>query len=275
MIFREYQEEDLPSLHRAFVSAFSTNQTPINLSLEDFSVRLHKKLKLEPSVSFVCLDNDDIVGFNLHTIGTYEEMITAYNGGMGTVPSYRKKGVAENLYIHTLGALGKYKVARVILEVVTTNKPALTLYTHIGFQFRRMLKCFRLMATDLRATTRYGVYQVSEIPDLGTFDFSPGYIDDLTHIDASYETILRASIGEETLGYVVFQPLFGRISQIMVRPDFRRKGVATSLIAEASVRSRFPLTIMNIPDDQFQMIHALERLGFKNEIDQFEMELII
>jgi hypothetical protein len=57
--------------------------------------------------------------------------------------------------------------------------------------------------------------------------------------------------------------------------NHRGKKLATALISYAEVTSSRSLTILNIPESELQTIAALEALGFVNELNQFEMELLI
>ena len=90
------------------------------------------------------------------------------------------------------------------------------------------------------------------------------------------ETILIAEIDQKIIGHLVFQPKLGRISQLAVHPNHRYKGIGHSLLAECQKQSFVSnLTLLNIPEAELETIEALEAMGFENEIDQFELELII
>ena len=87
--------------------------------------------------------------------------------------------------------------------------------------------------------------------------------------------LLAKNESDETMGHLIMQSHLGRISQLSVNRNHRHKHVASSLIRVAQRYSEKPLFIMNIPDDELEFDAFLKSCGFENQINQFEMELII
>jgi ribosomal protein S18 acetylase RimI-like enzyme len=57
---------------------------------------------------------------------------------------------------------------------------------------------------------------------------------------------------------------------------FRRKGIGTILMAEAHDLSQNKgLTVLNVQENNKGVISFLTSIGFVNEIDQYEMEMIL
>ncbi len=274
---RAYRQEDFLSLYQAFGLAFSSGYVSIQLSQEHFRIRLLQKLNLKAGLSTVCIDNSEkVLGFNLHTSSMMAGKHTAYNGGIGVVPDYHRQGIARKMYERAIHSFEGHSINRVLLEVVTTNKPAIEFYRSLGFQFRRRFKCFKLNASVKSKANSFVIQRGDVIPD-SHFDFEPAYLDNIVHLihNLPNEVILVAKQENTIQGFVVFQPHMGRMSQWFVQPQFRRMGVGKALIQEVQKISQKALTIMNVPEDQFDTISAIEKLGFRNELDQFEMELII
>lgn len=274
---REYHQDDFLSLYQAFGLAFTVGHASFQLSQEHFRIRVLQKLNLKAGLSTVCVDNlGKIVGFNLHTSAIIAGKHTAYNGGIGVLPDFRRQGIARKMYESAVQSLSIHSVNRVLLEVVTTNKPAIDLYTSFGFQFRRRFKCFKLNKGIESPANSYTIQEAKLIPD-SHFDFEPAYLDTrvlLIH-NLPNEVILLAIKEDLLYGFVAFQPHIGRVSQLFVQKEFRRMGIAKALLHEVQKHSKKALTIMNVPEDQFETVKAIEKLGFKNELDQFELELII
>ena len=106
-------------------------------------------------------------------------------------------------------------------------------------------------------------------------DFEPSFIDSSEHIKRGYEKVLLAKDDSEILGYLIYQPHLGRISQLAVDRIHRQKGVGEALLYKAQSDAKKALTIMNIPDDEMGFDAFLKKCGFQNQVNQFEMELII
>jgi len=170
----------------------------------------------------------------------------------------------------------RYK--RVLLEVIESNDKAISLYDSFDFRPRRLFRCFKrneittgVIRADLEIVKADNWEALST---LAFHDYEPSFIDDLEQLrhNSDYEQILLVKEGEKVLGYAIFQPLLGRISQLAVTRNHRRQKIGTTLIHTIQNMSKKDnLSILNSPDDQKEMIAFLESRGFKNEINQIEM----
>ena len=106
-------------------------------------------------------------------------------------------------------------------------------------------------------------------------DFQPSFIDNESHLKEGNEKVILCKVDEELAGFAVYQPLSGRISQLAVSRKHRGLSIGKSLIYSVQNNCKKHLTIMNIPEDQENFHRFLLRCGFENEVNQFEMELII
>ncbi len=74
---------------------------------------------------------------NRRVIGTTMVTMQGKVGYISTVmvhPAYRRKGVAKKLTSYTLGYIEKREMKRAVLHVVSTNEPAKSLYSKLGFK---------------------------------------------------------------------------------------------------------------------------------------------
>lgn len=279
--YREFQPADFPKLYTAFVNSFSDYFVMFSPPEEQFRSRVFGKLNIQPDVSGLAWQGSEVASFVLHTINLYQGIRTAYNGGTGTIISARNQGIASKLYEYLLPNLMKTKAERILLEVIDKNTAGQKLYESLGFQFTRVLKCFALRKKlsqtitdnlEIRESTEWASdYERHQ-------SFEPSFIDSsgqLLH-NLKNEKILEAWINGELAGHLIYQPATGRISQLAVHPTFRNRGIGKSLIASCQQRSKADsITIMNIPEGEVGTIEALESVGFRNELDQFELEFII
>ena len=285
MEFKSFSETDLSSLHRAFSEAFASYSVPFQLSFDTFRKRILHKLRIDQELSKLAYRKDRCVGFVLHTKSIYRGIPTLYNGGTGIIPEYRGNQLTETIYETLIPAIKESGAKRILLEVITTNHPAIKIYERLGFQYKQTYKCFKRKSEEEDSNQRVSksikiIRQLNWNPDLyhACCAFEPSFIDSFPHLlhNQTQEICLEAYQADGFAGFVIFQPHVGRISQLAVNPSFRSMGVATALLKEAaSLSVGKELTVINIPEDQMEMQSFLLARGFENQVDQYEMELLI
>ncbi|MDR2893870.1 MAG: GNAT family N-acetyltransferase [Alistipes sp.] len=213
-----------------------------------------------------------IAGFTLNGIGTFNGRATAYDTGTGTLPAYRGEGLASRIFTASLPLLRRAGVEHYILEVLQHNEAAISLYRRLGFRVRREFNYFRATAEEVGAATgraatengsatgnpaengnRAGI-SIRPIAPTDRVLFAPGFRDFEPSWQNSPEAIGRApedfiALGafppgaflpgafprseEPTpLGYIVFDPSAGDITQIAVCESHRRRGIGSALLCE-------------------------------------------
>lgn len=277
--YKRFRKEDIDQLYEAFVKAFGEYYVNFNPSTSQFRERIFRKLNIDPEVSGMVWEEDRVIGFILHTINEYNGRQTAYNGGTGVVPERRNMKLMSTLYEKLIPEIREQMVKSILLEVVTKNEGAINLYRSLGFQFTRTFQCFKSYET-YRPSHRYRIETSPAIKeDYQQFwDYQPSFLDNSNQLsyNLQLEFVLEAYSSDQLLGYIIFQPKMGRISQMAVSKEHRGQGVGHELLAYAQSKSIIKtLTIMNVPEDEEDTINSLKRLGFHNEVDQYEMELIL
>jgi len=272
---RQLSSDDFSELFQTFKSSFSNNAVKLQPTEEEFAHRIFTKLDMDNEISAAAYDGDEMRGFILHTSNIYQGIPTAYNGGTGVLPGFRNQKVAEQLYEFLIPKIRAKFLARILLEVVDVNEYAIKLYEKIGFVFKRHLRCYQ-QVDPIKGNAPKDVYtgNISEINFL-IKDFDTSFLDSEPHINTSGETVLVARENHKVIGYLIFQPSIGRISQMAVENNYRNQLIGTSLLCEAQRLARKKLTIMNIPEDEKGFDSFLKKCGFENQVNQFEMELII
>ena len=268
-------KNDFKKLHEAFSLAFSKNKVPFTFTEEEFDYRIHKKLNIDYELSGGAFDGSELIGFILHSSNIYEGIPTAFNAGTGVIPGFRNQNTGEELYEFLLPKIIAKSLARVILEVIDTNETAIHLYEKIGFSFRRRFLCYKQMH-PMQDEPKYPIENGTlQDVDEDFTDYVPSFADSINQLQYSEETVFIAKKDGEAIGYVIFQPSLGRISQLAVARLYREEGIGRALIFAALKAAKKPLTIMNIPENEFGMHRFLKKCGFENQVNQFEMELII
>lgn len=272
---RLLKKEDFDGLYQTFTRAFGKTSVKLQPSADEFKRRTYEKLRVDYRISAAMFDGDEMLGFILHTSNSYQGIPTAYNGGTGVLPGFRNQKTAEKLYEYLIPKIREKFIARILLEVVENNESAIKLYEKIGFHYKRKFHCYKqVQPLDLTHTCKIVEEDVSKV-DFDFIDFEPSFIDSSEQLKLGSEKVLVAQKEGEILGYLIFQPRLGRISQVAVAGKARRERVGESLIFAAQQHSQKTLTIMNIPEDEVGFDRFLKRCGFENQINQFEMELII
>ncbi len=236
------------TVFEAFSSAFADYE--VQLDKEQHRIMLERR-GFDPALSFASFDNDRIVAFTTNGIGDFNSVRTAYDAGTGTLKDYRGQGLATRIFKEALPHLKESGVRQYLLEVLQHNTGAVSVYRKIGFEVTREFNYFRQKNTEvkneLKAKDDYRVkeidlatddYQVKEI-DLALYDVIPSFWDFYPSWQNSFESIKRspeqfAKLGAfhdgALVGYCVFEPVAGDVTQIAVDKAHRRKGIGSLLL---------------------------------------------
>ncbi|MDA1120965.1 MAG: GNAT family N-acetyltransferase [Bacteroidetes bacterium] len=272
------QQKHMPQMHRSFTEAFEDYAVNFELSYHQFANRLLRKLNIEFDYSMGAFSGDKLVGFLFHTINTYDRKMMAYNGGTGIIPGHRGYGLTKKMYEILIPSIATSGAQAIVLEVLKTNKIAIKTYRQIGFEKIRIFESFRLInEVEMKETRDLSILKSvdlkAEYETFGNQSVSFGDTFDQLQYNLENERILEAWISNEPVGYIIFQPSLGRISQFAVQKQFRRKGIGTNLIREAQNESLKPLTVINVHKRDHETIKFLGATGFIHSLTQLEMQL--
>ena len=233
------KNENPDAIYEAFAQAF--NDYEIQLSKEEF-FRMMSRRGFDPSLSFAAYENDKIVAFTLNGIGEFNGIKTAYDTGTGTIKEYRGKGLASEIFKYSIPYLKSSGIEQYLLEVLQHNEKAVSIYKKLGFEVSREFNYFVKDNSELQfgAKQLNQGYQVIDI-DLNNTNLMLEFCDFNPSWQNSFEAISRnpldfKAIGitdsESLIGYCIFEPNSGDISQIAVDRTHRRKGVGNHLLSQ-------------------------------------------
>lgn len=279
---RSLQESDIPEMHRAFVRAFSDYPLSFNMDKEQFIRKFVQRLHINFELSGGAFANNRMVGFIFTATGNYHGMTTAYNGGTGVIPEFRGRQIASSIYQVLIEKFRNENIEQCVLEVLTDNKRALAVYEKSGFRITRFYRCFKCEAGDFNGSTAnplaaviqqknanwdlYHNFTSCERSFLDQFDRLP--------LDFDLEKILEVWFQGQCVGFSVYQPDIGRVSHFAVKEEERRKGMGTALFREMLKNCSTPfLTALNVDDDNIAARNFLQKIGFENKVNQYEMIL--
>ena len=270
-------------MHKAFLEAFSDYPLRFDFTMDEFYQKFVKKLNIRFELSPAAFKSRSIVAFIFTSLASYDGKLTAYNGGTGVVPDHRGQRLTSQLYRFIFPMLKENKVDQCILEVLTTNFRAIRVYEEIGFEKSRFFNCFKLSSAppsnrDLKA----GISILPcKDPDWGLLarfnDTNTSFLDSqpLLQKNIINETVVTARYNDVIVAYAIYQQN-GRISRIAVDRKYRQQGIGSALVNYAFRDcTGNELTVINVNREDTSLTRFFRRLGFVNEVDQYELKLIL
>lgn len=256
-----------------FNLSFSDYFVPVNLTLEQFETKLKtENIRLDFSVG--AFDENKLVGLILHFYNDSNQVRRIYNGGTGVIKDYRGQNLTLKMYEFILPILRKNKIDFIDLEALIENKQAIKSYEKVGFEKVRLLRCF---SGEIKAFLKDDEILIKPLTSYNWninqsfWEINPTWQNSIFVLENIFKTniSLGAFIEKELVGYIIFNPITKRIQQISVNKDWRRKGIATSLIYQ--IQKQFKeVSIINVDDKSKETINFLESIGLKNTTTQFE-----
>ena len=271
--YRLLSDHDFDSLYICFLAAFSDYEVDMQMSREQFRQRIVRDgVRMEMSAGAFDA-NQQMIGFCINGVGTWQGTETAYDAGTGVVREYRGRGVGKELFAFLTPRLKDKGIKQYLLEVLTTNTPAASLYRKLGFMDTRQLAVFRSF-TRIGNSSDASVRQIQQ-PDWNLYrSFWDGYPSWQNSIDAveriATDTMIAAAyLNDECVGYgIVFTPS-ANLMQLAVSPRHRRKGIGSAILAAFEPPER--LKINNIDEQLTNALEFYKANGYKQVLGQYEM----
>lgn len=267
------------TLSEAFAEAFADYEVRID---EPQLRRMLRRRGYVPELSFVAFEEGRIVAFTLNGIGNYDGIPTAYDTGTGTIEAYRGQGLATRIFEHSIPHLKRANVSRYLLEVLQHNTKAVSVYRKLGFEVTREFNYFsqETARIDCRTAKPDFPYSIRRI-NLTQYGSMAGFWDFRPSWQNSPESVARASgdlvslgafAGETLVGYCIFEPDSGDVTQIGVDKRPRRQGIGSALLREMAGLSRSgTLKVVNTDTDYDAITRFLENSNIPLRGKQFEM----
>lgn len=220
----------------SFNEAFGSYEVQVNK--EELCVML-KRRGFVKELSFGAFENDRLISFTLNGIGQYNGVRTAYDTGTGTIEEFRGKGIASTIFNYSLPFLKEAGVKQYLLEVLQHNTNAVSVYKKLGFETSREFNYFKqsneLINIDSKPVEKYSLKKINldnKLKFMEFWDFNPSWQNSFESIERSMDDYLIIGIFCESrlIGYSIFEPNSGDITQIAVDKNYRRQGIGTGLI---------------------------------------------
>ncbi len=260
---------------KVFNHSFSDYVIPFHLELEQLKTKMNTE-NITLSYSVGAFDKEQLVGFILH--GYDPNRLAVYNGGTGVIPEYRGNGLTKQMYAFILPKLKEQNIDQLVLEVISNNTPAIKSYETIGYQKVRELNCYTGSVDCKIMNTAIEIKEMID-PDWehlqSYWDVSPAWqysIDAVKRSD-TVNTMYGAFSTQGLIAYVIVNSTSGRISQLAVSQEHRRKKLATSVVNHIATQFDGKVSMINVDSSCVSLNAFLGQLGLAHNLTQHEMKM--
>ncbi len=279
MLIENLENTELEEIHKAFIDAFSEYEIQIDMPIAKLEEMLVVR-SLHKGYSVCCRIDDTIAGFALIGYRLLEGKRTIYDIATGTIKQYQNQGVGGILIRSLKEAMVRDQLDRFQLEVLENNIAAQKLYEKNGFAKSRKLKCYSTEKNQLREPEV--TYEIAEddsllqtIREEDYLGYQPAWQNSLLsyqNLKTRYRVVVLKD-KTEIAGYGLVHKENGDILQLGINPRYRNENIEGQLVGLLKEKTTAnELKILNIEADSV-LSHKIEKMGFENLINQFEMVL--
>lgn len=278
-IIKSLKGISLDLIFNAFQEAFRDYEMQVNKA--EFKTMIFRR-GFNPELSFAAFKEDKIISFTLNGIGFFNGNKTAYDTGSGTLKEYRGQGLATKIFNYSMPVLKEAGIDQYLLEVLQHNKNAVSVYKKIGFEISREFNYYKLKNEAYRPVSKslQSVFRIERIPKTESesmikfYDFNPSWQNSFDAINRNPDDFIIHGVFKEQklVGYCIFEPVSGDLTQIAVDKEYRRKGIATILLNEVLKHTKTDsFKIINTDTNCESMNKFLNANAIKPTGKQFEM----
>jgi ribosomal protein S18 acetylase RimI-like enzyme len=279
---RFLSNDDFDVVHKTLTTAFSDYVIPF--ALTESQLRNHMVLTavdLERSAG--CFIDGRLVGTSLNGFGNWQGRLTAYDTCTGVLPEFRRRGISSAMFELMIPHLRSAGVEQFLLEVISTNAGAVRLYDELGFKATRELA---LLQCDKRPDVVESTSKDVELQDIGTpewpllkrfWDVEPSWqnLPEAMERSVSAKRMIGGFYEGKCIGYILFSARSGRIAQMAVSKEHRRKRVGSMLLnaMHAVIDTESSPQVVNADIGAEGMLAFFTNFGYHEMLRQHEMLL--
>ncbi len=254
----------------AFNAAYENYVVPVSFTAEALQQRMRAD-SVDPASSTVYLDGDRPAGLLLVARRGRISRIAA----IGFSPALRGSGLGRRALEAAMSQAGERRDDRILLEVITSNAPAVALYRKLGFVVRRDLAGYRSPEGDSPQDVSLAEVDLDDARSM----LSAFSDDDLpwqlqpASFTAATPTVKALSLAGEAVALVDEAAAGPRLLSLAVDPAARGRGLARRLLR--AIAGRYPVggisIVAVVPERTGTPVFA--SAGWtRTEIGQHEME---
>jgi ribosomal protein S18 acetylase RimI-like enzyme len=260
-----------------FNLSFSDYAVPVFLTKEQLEDKCRSE-SVKPEFSAGAFEDNALIAFILHGFDKIDNRKIAYNAGTGVIPSKRGNKLTIKLYEYVLPFLQKNSIDKLLLEVITTNEPAIKTYKKLGFTITKEFNCYKGLINISKAGTAFQIRQLGYY-DWKLFcsfwDVTPSWQNSITAVEnwGSSNICIGIFDIEKLVGYTIYNTKLKRIHQLAVKKNYRKKGIGSQLLQFIATNYGAEITVINIDITSTETCRFLTNAGLNFFISQYEMEL--
>ena len=253
---------------------------PVSWTKEAF-IKMITRRGYVPALSFGAFDGQRLVSFTLNCTGTYNGKQTIYDTSTGTIEEYRGKGLASKIFEASLPSLKAAGAEQYLLEVMTDNTKAISVYKNIGFIVCREFNYFMQGTEQINVNKQSPgdiILRDTTLADRtimqAMWDFAPSWQNTFDALEKNIENfkIVGAFSGDDLLGYGIIEPSSGDVPQLAVDRNYRRKGIGSAILKELLSHNNYTsVKVINTDSACSAITMFLEQNGICISGMQYEM----
>ena len=232
-----------------------------------------ENVKVDYSLSYGMFVNDKLVGFIINAVDYRNGKLIAFNTGTGVLPEYRGKRIVKSIYKYALPDLKKNRVELCRLEVIKENIIAIKSYQSIGFKITKNYKCYtgkiKLSSNEIKELKEinFKEYSLLQTPNQEFYSWDNHKNAIRNNTDYAYYKVLS---NNKITSCFAINSKNGYVSQF----DCVSINNYTHLFKSIQQISK-TIKINNVDEQLMDKISFLKKIGLKNTVNQFEMELLL
>lgn len=280
MKIRSLEDCSTEAVYQAFLSAFSDYEHPMQMTLENYQ-EMMKTRDLNLGYSIGAFEAEQLVGFIVCGYRELDGEKLCYDGGTGVIRDYRRQGISNTLLQELIPHFRNRGIDHFILEVLENNSPAISLYEKNGFKITRRFRCYECPAELIPPPAIHGYDRDDQIDSFKTLatseylTFKPSWQNhrqSVENVIADHAYVSLTSQGH-VIAFGLVHRRTGNIPQLGVATPWRGKGLEAHIISALSEKTASRRLIVLNVEDKDALIEPLERIGFTNFTNQYEMVL--
>jgi len=275
---------DTPRIESATHISMDTLCQAMNVSFSDYSVPMHLSPQafelmmlqrgLHRKTSRIAVVDDRVAAIWLVSVRGK----AAYLISSGTVPKFRRRGLARQLAADCLSGLRHRGATSFQTEVLTDNRRAHDLYVSLGMRFARTLDCYDVPVPEEAADD----HEVRDVtwPQicrdvLPLHDIEPSWQNATESLTCVADRVTCRAMFDEAgiVGYAATLSDSGTLAQLAVRKDKRRMGIARALISNWPGRTA--LRVINADRSSSTFRAFMKSLGARQTHAQYELTMTL
>lgn len=272
----------LKEVYDVFMESFSDYEVSVQMSINEFEeVIITRDIDFNYSVG--CFNEEKLVGFIICGYREINGKKYCYDGGTGIIPDFRRKGIANNLFIYLVDLLKRKNISVFLLEVLENNTPAIELYRRNGFVIQRRLECFKIDKNEVPLSLSHDYIVKSDKIEYVHFDdtclssFLPSWQNDRVSILNNIDSYEYCSISDDrkVIAFGFIHKKRGDVPQLRVLSGWENKGIELLIISELKNKTESDTIKLLTLDENSYLPDILSNVGFSNFVNLYEMTLAL